>query len=348
MTILHIVPSLPSKADIALTLAKGLRESYNLNSSFYSHKPLVDNVYAEHKFNVIPAATSSLYESIPKGTSSVILHVNLATYDNFSSKMAAEDFIYQLITALDRHDLELITIFHEIPTIKFASLHGIKKGSQKLTQQLADISRSVITNNRFFERHLIENSSTQIYCTNNFSRVGELESNNLLGASRCNLVILGGAERVNIYKNKAFLQQTMGNLKLSQIVDIGIPLKWQSINTKGLNIRRMEQLSKSEISDQLTISKVGVLDYSRYPGCLGKSSVFNAYKAHGVVPLLLKDIESKGGDHLTSNVNYFSPREIDTLKSDRSIAKMAHTNYSHYQTHSQARWLKLINGLIKT
>ena len=347
MTILHIVPSLPSKADVALTIARGLRDIHQVDSVFYSHKPLQENIYTENGFNVIPPAISALFESIPKGVSAILLHVNLATYIDLNSKVSASDFIYQLETALNRHSIEVVTIFHEIPTYKLSSLFSIKKRHLSLTQKLADLSRSVITNNRFFERHLIENTSTHINCINNFSRIGELESNNLLGASRCNLIIVGGSERAYIYRKKAFLQQTMKNLKLSQIVDIGVPLKWSSLNTKGLNIRRMGPLNKPEISDQLTISKVGVLDYSRYPGCLGKSSVFNSYKAHGVAPLLLKDLDSKAGDHLAAGVNYYTPKQIDKLKSNRSIAKMAHTNYSHYQTHNQAKWVNLIFGLLK-
>ena len=347
MSILHIVPSLPSKADIALTLAQGLRTTYQIDSMFYSHKALQDNVYSQKDFEVISPATIALHESVPESIKTIILHVNLSTYLNFKCSAVANDFVYQLGTTLDRHSIELITIFHEIPTSKIPAFSSIKKSHRRFTKKLADLSRSVITNNRFYERHLIENTSTQIYCVNNFSRVGELESNNLLGASRCNLIIVGGIERAHIYKKKSFLQQTMDTFKLNQIVDIGIPLPWSKINTRGLNIQRMGKLLKSEISDQLTISKVGVLDYSRYPSCLGKSSVFNAYKAHGVVPLLLKDIDSKGGDHLASNINYFTGKELDTLKSDKALAKMAHTNYSHYQTHNQAKWLKLIRGLIK-
>jgi len=299
MTILHIVPSLPSKADVALTLAQGLRTTYQIDSVFYSHKPLQENIYSQQNFDVIPPAPTALHESVPKDTKTILLHVNLSTYTNFKSSAVANDFIYQLETALNRHSIELVTIFHEIPTSKVSSFFTIKKSNQKFTRRLANLSRSVITNNRFYERHLIENSSTQIYCVNNFSRVGELESNNLLGASRCNLIIVGGADRINIYKKKSFIQQTLDCFKLNQVVDIGPPLPWSKINTRGLNIQRMGQLLKSEISDQLTISKTGILDYSRYPNCLGKSSVFNAYKAHGVVPLLLKSIEPKGGDRLT-------------------------------------------------
>lgn len=347
MTILHIVPSLPSKADVAIALASGLRNTYQLDSLFYSHSPLQDNVYAQHQFDVIPPAANALYESIPKGVHTIILHINSASYLTLNNKIASQDFVYQLETALDRRSIELITIFHEIPTQKVSSFFIFNRRYQKLTKQLADLSRSVVTNNRFYERHLIENTSTQIYCVNSFSRVGELQSNNLLGASRCNLIIVGGLERAAIYKKKAFLQQTMEHLKLNQIVDIGMPLKWSSINTKGLNIRHMGQLQKSEISDQLTMSKVGILDYSRYPGCLGKSSVFNAFKAHGVAPLLLKDPDSKAGDSLSVGTNYYTPKQMDSLKSDRAIAKMAHANYSHYHTHDHAKWVRLIRNLIK-
>jgi len=346
MTILHIVPNLPSKADVAIALARGLRETHQLDSVFYSHRPLQDNIYEQHHFDVIPPAIDSLHESIPKGVNSIILHINNASYLALNNKLASQDFVYQLETALDRHSIELITVFHEIPTQKISSFFAINRRHQKLTKQLADLSRSIVTNNRFYERHLIENTSTQIYCVNSFSRVGELQSNNLLGASRCNLVIVGGIERANIYKKKSFLQQTMEHLKLNQIIDIGLPLK-SNINTKGLNIRHMGQLLKSEISDQLTMSKVGILDYSRYPGCLGKSSVFNAFKAHGVAPLLLKDTDSKAGDTLTAGTNYYTPKQMDSLKSDRSIAKMAHANYSHYHTHDHAKWVRLMRNLIK-
>ena len=346
MTILHIVPSLPYNADIALTLACGLRRTYQLNSAFYSHKPLKDNVYSTYDFEEIQSNATSLHESIGQDISTILLHVNSWTYNNFKSKSSANDFLYQLETALNRRSLELITIFHDIPTTKFGSYFNIQKSSQSFTKNLANLSRSVVTNNGFYERHLIENTGSPIYTVNTFSRVGELESNNLLGASRCNLIILGGYERANIYKKKSLLQQTMNTLKLSQIVDIGPSIPWSRINTKGLSIKQMGQLTKSEISDQLTISKIGLLDYSRYPNCLGKSSVFNAYKAHGVVPLLFKDIESIS-DHLNSKVNYFSPKNFDLLKSDRTISKMAHNNYSHYLTHNQAKWVKLISDLVK-
>jgi len=347
MTILHIVSNLPSKADVALSLAHGLRDSHQLNSIFYAHKKIQDNLYARRGFDVIEPAAEALHESIPKDVKSIILHVNIALYQGLKNKREAQDFVYQLQTSLDRHSIELVTIFHEIPTQKLSSVFIINRRHQKLTKQLADLSRSVVTNNRFYERHLIENTSTQIYCLNNFSRVGELQSNNLLGASRCNLIILGGAERANIYKKKALLQQAVEHSKLKQIIDIGLPLKWSSLDTKGLNIRRMGQLLKSEISDQLTIAKIGILDYSRYPGCLGKSSVFNAYKAHGVVPLLLKDVASKAGDHLAAGANYYTPKQIDSLKSERSTSKMAHTNYSHYHTHDHSIWVNLMRNLIK-
>jgi len=212
MTILHIIPDLPSKIDIAIALANGLRNTYQLESAFYSHTEQHEHLHEAHNFNVIPPTLGALHESIPKNTNTIILHINNAFYLTLKNKKEAYDFVYQLQTALDRHSIELITVFHEIPTTKISYLFSINKRYQKLTQQLADLSRSIVTNNRFFERHLIENTSTPIYCVNNFSLVGELESNNLLGASRCNLVILGGAERANIYKKKAFLKKTMENL----------------------------------------------------------------------------------------------------------------------------------------
>jgi len=344
MTILHIIPDSPPKADVALSLAQGLRDSYQVNSLFYCPQKVESDIYTPYGFDTLVSELPSLYQHVPSNVRTILLHVNRSTYKAYLGKNKARTFINDLKRVLGRRSLELITIFHEIPTNKLSSLFIINPRCHYLTKELADLSISVITNNRLFENHLIEKTSTSIICVNNFSRVGELKSNNLLGASRCNLVVLGGAERANIYKNKTFLNQVTEALKINQIVDIGQPLKWSQINTKGLNIRKLGQLLKSEISDQLTISKVGILDYCRYPGCLGKSSVFNAYKAHGVAPLMVKNMGSSD-DGILAGTNYFTAKEIDKLKSDRTIARMAHTNYDRYQTHNQAQWVKLIQEL---
>ena len=345
MTILHITPPSPPKADVALTIAQGLHNSHQINSLFYCPESHDSDLYSLYGFNTLQTSLDTLAENIPADVNSVVLHINQSTYQTNVGKQKTQAFIQAISRTIEKHSLKLITIFHEIPTNKLSSLFIINPRCQQLTKELADLSTSVITNNRVFERYLIEKTNRSIICVNNFSRVGELESNNLLGASRCNLVILGGKEREYIYKNKSFLQNVAETLKIQQIVDIGQPLNWSRINTKGLQIRRLGQLLKSEISDQLTISKVGLLDYSRYPGCLGKSSVFNAYKAHGVAPMMIKNMDSRT-EEIVAGVNYFTAKEMDKLKSDRTIARMAHANFARYHTHDQAKWVQLIQDLI--
>jgi len=349
MSILHIVPNQPQKADIALSIASGLRSSCQLDSTFYSPEAnlLDQHINMPFGFDSINTPISSLEEKIPDSITAIVLHVNYATYRSQNSKRKASKFVSELKKVIELRSLKLIAIFHEIPTSKLHKIFTINPRHQFLTKQLADLATYIITSNKFYENYLIKNTNTPTTCVNHFSRAGELESNNLLGASRCNLVILGGIERANIYKKKALLKRICETLKINQIVDIGIPLNWSKIDTKDLNIRQMGELLKSDVSDQLTISKVGIMDYSRYPSCLGKSSVFNAYKAHGVAPLLLKDINPNNGD-IISGVNYFTSKDIESLKSNRSIARMAHANYAQYQTHNQSQWVQLINGLVSS
>ena len=345
MTILHIVPEHPNKADIALSIANGLQKSHQIDSTFYCLDKLDEYSRILYGFDVINTPLSSLTENTPSSITTVILHVYYATYRALNNKNDSHDFITQLKKTVEQRSLKLITIFHDIPTNRLHSLFIINPLHQSLTKQLAELSTSVITNNTFYQQHLNKNANKNTISVNHFSRVGELKSNNLLGASRCDLVILGGVERADIYKKKSFLKQASEALKINQIVDIGEPLNWDKIDTKGLNVRQMGSLIKSDISNQLTISKVGIMDYSRYPSCLGKSSAFNAFKAHGVAPLLLNDIGRKSDD-IISGVNYFTPKDLETLKSNRTIARMAHTNYAHYQTHNKEQWVKLIKDLI--
>ena len=334
MTILHIITEPLFKADMALAIVDGLRQDHLIDALFYSLEEVPSNT--QLSFN------STTVQLIPSRVTSAILHVNYSLYRLYNNKKKAKALIKQLQNIVTQVDVEIITIFHDIPTNKIRSLFIMNPWHNFLTKELANISTSIITNNHFYESHLNELSKTPTASLNHFSRAGELQSNNLLGASRCNLVILGGIERFNIYKNHNLLRQTYDLLKIDQIVDIGTPVDWSSINTKGLKIKKMGLLNQSDTSDQLTISKVGIFDYSKYPRCLGKSSVLNAYKAHGVTPLLFKNVPSNNHDNLLAGINYIAPNQLEILKSDRSIAKIAHANYDSYQTHNRSQWVKLI------
>jgi len=349
VTILHIVPrtSVEEVFEIAITLAKTLKERKQIESQFYSFIPDSENSsnLAYGFESLIDSPKASLLDNFPEHISCIILHVNTDLYQ-------AKGHVGKLKDALDKiahikydRNIKVISVFHEIPTNRIKPLFFFNPFHQGLTQKIADISTATVTNNQIFTDYLASHTATNSHTINNFSRVGELKSNNLLGASRRNLVILGGTMREKIYRKKGLVKEIAQILKAERIVDIGPPIGWEKLNLDGMKIEKKGILKKQAISDQLTISRVGLLDYSRYPGCLGKSSIYNAYIAHGVAPLTLTDMKSDT-DNIAAGVNYFTAQNIRALKSERSISRMARQNYANYQTHSQARWADLIDELL--
>jgi len=338
MTTLHITPRSPQLEDFAIRLADSLESECNIGSLFYN----LEASYSDNSNTLI----ASIEQQTAEKLNNIIVHMSRPMYQLHNSKQQVTSFIKQLKSALKQRSLSLITIFHDIPINTLTPLQLVSPKNRLLIKELAALSSTVITNNHFFEQYLVKQTESPIICINSFSRVGELESNNLLGASRCNLVIFGGPERAYIYKHKRQLQKVYDALRVDKIVDIGSDLNWNRLNTKGLNIEKMGLLKKSDISDQLTISKAGIIHYSKHHPCgLSKSNIFNAYKAHGVAPLVTHNIESQS-ERIIHETNYFTINQPDRLRSDRSIARMAHTNYAYYKTHNQAQWANLISSLI--
>jgi hypothetical protein len=60
------------------------------------------------------------------------------------------------------------------------------------------------------------------------------------------------------------------------------------------------------ISDLMLNSLAGFLDYSAYPGSLGKSTIFAAYCTHGVIPVLSRYNPSEA-DGIEINQHYVVP-----------------------------------------
>ena len=347
MKILHIVPYLSRSTDemfdFALTVANGLQEQHHIEAEFFGFMPSEQSALSINGFDAFSRnkhSNGDISSIASKDIGHIVLHVGKTTYQ----APGVEKLLNELNAYLDAHSISMTSLFHEIPTHHITPFFFFNFSKRRITQQIADLSSSVVTNNHLFEQHIRQLSNVRTTCINNFSRVGELHCNNLLGASRRNMVIFGGVERTQIYRNKKFIRQIAEATKIDKIVDIGPELKWSRINTRGINIHKMGHLTINQASDQLTISRIGLLDYTRYPGCLGKSNVFNAYISHGVAPITLKTMKSEE-DNIVEGINYFTPDHLTSLRSERTISKMAQTNHDNYQTHNQEQWVNLIKEL---
>jgi hypothetical protein len=73
---------------------------------------------------------------------------------------------------------------------------------------------------------------------------------------------------------------------IDEVVDIGPPLliRERLFERHGIKVRSLGFLPAMEVSRELMQCRLGLLQYPL--NCVAKSSVFAAYAAHGVVPIL--------------------------------------------------------------
>jgi hypothetical protein len=90
--------------------------------------------------------------------------------------------------------------------------------------------------------------------------------------------------------------QALSQLAIGELVDIGpaVPIDRRTFERAGIEVKQLGHLTAAAVSNHLRACRVGLLDYPL--SFVAKSSVFAAFSAHGVVPILRNpgDVSSDG------------------------------------------------------
>src|SRR5207302_1541540 len=116
-------------------------------------------------------------------------------------------------------------------------------------------------------------------------------------------------------------------LRLDRIIQIGSNL---DLGFKERPVEIMGVLPAVAVSQILSQSKVGVLNY--YSGYLGKSGIFAAYCAHGVVPIFPVPNNSEA-DGLFHGQHYLLPTDFQTTELDSQLSAVAENVRRWYLNH---------------
>ena len=101
------------------------------------------------------------------------------------------------------------------------------------------------------------------------------------------IVVFGSTDRRRIYQSDLqLLKEICEGLDITTLYDVGRELEWES-ERLGPNVKtiRTGMLSDSDVSDLMSNAFAGIFDYHRFPRNLGKSTVYAAYCAHGLLPI---------------------------------------------------------------
>ncbi len=351
MRTLIVVPCLPPNVDgvfdFALKLAQGLRDHHSIeNTAFYSfteserEDSKIDGfeTFSQKSDNTIP-----LHDLLPRDIDRIIIQISNWPYltDKYKVRIP-QAFVDQLTKFIATRSLRAISIFHEIPTVKYKRFFSFNPLQERFSKQLAEASTHIITNNATFENRLLSYGYSTVKNINNFSNIGELDTPRPTSTRASKLVIFGGSDRLRLYRDqRPLIEKAMYAFNIDKITDIGTPLQWNTIDTSKLNIDKLGYVDTQTVSNQLSEAKVGLFDYSRFPGCLGKSGVFAAYKAHGVLPITAADT-NKNMDDLIAGDNFLTTEHMSESYINEQLTALDNItakNYRLYSDHNLEKWV---------
>ena len=351
--ILQIIPTPPNSSDgigdYALLLAAQLLEDAQINTQFLVFR---NDIKVANDFDGFSAVCLSIHQSkalcslISERTKAVIVHFSSYPYFNTSLKgilgFEAPFWFVGALQSLQRtRNLKLIVMFHELPKLhwkQFYFFDYLNPIHSFVSRGLAQIADTVLTNSSKYQKILSKWVKHPVDYLPIFSNMGELDAVLPLLKRKRRMIIFGGSARQRVYQ-KAFkeLVTTCFALRVEEICDIGPPLNLHVISDFGeIPLIEMGFQSKEVITQLLRNSIAGCLDYTPFPGDLGKSGVFAAYCSHGMLPICtLYNPSEADGLHL--NQHYLVLDKGSDHYNFKKLQNIADTAYQWYQSHTLSK-----------
>lgn len=173
-----------------------------------------------------------------------------------------------------------------------------------------------------------------------FSNVGEPAQVPPFRLRLNQLVIFGGAStRARLYRDLSGFSSFVGQWKISSIVDIGPECLAVPSSVAGLHVNVCGVLPAEEIASIMNQSKFGALDYPEH--LLGKSGVYRAYSAFGLVPILLGKYGKNRGEFIEGE-DYVVWSECPESPDFESISGHVRSRYESTKSEEMAKSLAVM------
>lgn len=339
--IVQIVPRLPpypdGVGDYSLRLAGKLRDEHSISTHFFvfqqgiTIEPLINGFST----TVLPAHSPETFLSLlPDDIEGIILH-----YSNYPYLRGKFDAPFWLVKALQlsmkQRQIKLVVMFHELPMLKWKRINLLNPIQSLVSRRLAKIASTVLTDSARFQAILSQWLKRTVTCIPDFSTIGEPKTVLPLAERNQRVIVFGGSDRHRVYKNslKELLQycQILG---IEEIYDIGQPLDLKTQYTFGkVHLIEMGFQPAEVVSQLMLTSLAGCLDYTRFPGNLGKSSVFAAFCAHGLVPLCTQYNPSEA-DGIEVKKNYLVLDDYLKQLKFEELQTVSDNAHQWYQSHN--------------
>lgn len=306
--VVHIAPALPPAIN-------GLGDFCKILADSLEYKGVADNVFMIMNRNGF--RQSSKENTFNRYTFSRVLDQQIADVVILHYVGYAYDrrgIPYYIVRALQKYKsmrrCRVLVFFHEL----YASSNSIFKlpfythWFQKLiVKQLIEIADTSFTNCTPYNEMLNSLSGrkqSSAVCTGIFSNVPDHLYDPTIEKDESTLVVFGSFhKRVAVYRNPLF-PELLESLVIKTIYDIG-PGKTE-FHYENVKVLMKGTLSHVELAGYLNMAKFGALSYK--PHLIGKSGIFSAYAAFGVIAFNLQKSDGPLHEGLVHGRNYFTFR----------------------------------------
>lgn len=240
----------------------------------------------------------------------------------------------------------LLTMFHELYACDWqrpwSSDFYLSPVQRWLATRLANVSDACLTSSQIYSDRLTQLSQGKhrAVAIPVFSNVGEPTSVSALEQRQPWLVIFGQRHSKDLIyqKSLALLQAVCESLKIETVFDIGPSSQLAPSTVGSTPIVQLGKLPVHEISQYLSQALAGFLTYD--PQRLGKSGIFAAYCAHGLLPINHRATVPIDG--LTAGIQYWVPSLNNSLSDQPNLQMIAAQAHAWYQTHTLAQQAHLV------
>lgn len=347
MKIVQIVPRLPPAicgvGDYARLLAgamrpHGIETRFVVADAAWRGEADVEGFGVEHLAH--PSRDGLLQALENVGADAVLLHFVGYGYDRTGCP-------WWLIEGLKtwrvgRSERRLLTMFHELYAIgpPWRRAFWTWRTQLSILARLLEVCDGCRTNMESRARRIEQASPLykgRVAVAPVFSTVGERAEAAPLRQRQPQMVVFGSAAgRLNIYNgHRDALIACCQQLGVEKIVDIGKPLG-EPLDLP-LPIVHCGALPAQEVSDLLHNSTAGSVAYA--PRQLGKSTIFAAYCAHGLLPVCYGS-QNGQQDGLMPGIHFWNPnrtRAALSAQEAQAVAQAAHAWYCGHSLHAQAQ-----------
>lgn len=345
----RLPPAIDGVGDYAYCLARQMRQDFGIQTHFIVGDPNWNGASDLDGFPVSRLdrrSATDLYSLLKQQpASTILLHYVGYGYAKRGCPIWLVNALAQWQSS--NSNSRLVTTFHEAYASGpiWTSTFWLSSVQKELATRLAQLSDRCVTSTEIVTSilaHMV-NSTERANLTTLpvFSTVGEPDHLKPLAERPRRLVVFGSrGTRKRVYEQAyANLAATANALAIDTIYDIGAPTGLEITKVDNIPVDSLGKCSANEVSEHLHQAIAGFLDYS--PRLLAKSTIFAAYAAHGVLPIVNALDEIIQVDGLESGKHYWMAAATDLLNPAMGEA-IANNAYSWYQTHNLASQAKVM------